>query len=62
MSNGGITHTSNHHSWNGDDFPSQSCDVNLLTFGVLYSSQSTLTFIFDFELLQENCTFFKNDR
>ena len=34
-----------------------SCDVNILTFGLWYTSQSTLTFILEFELFQAKLHF-----
>ena len=49
-SNVGIIPVTDHHGLERGSFP-VSCGVNFLTFGFLYTSQSTL-FIFDFGRLQ----------
>ena len=53
--------TSNRSSWLERKSFSVSCGVNVLTFGFLYTSQSTFSFLISV-VCRQNCTFFKNDR
>ena len=55
----GMAPLTDHHGWNGEVFLCPG-GVNILSFGFLYTSQSTFSFLIS-AVCKQNCIFFKKE-